>query len=165
MMQRVQESPINRRHFVGGSDARVIMGQDEKALIRLWQEKRGNVAPAPTRRMGRNPANYLRPGFFTNCDLRKRTPAPPPLLSMNSIPAASNAWLRVETVNSSGVNPLPAVFVSSAQPHDTVGTAPNSTTSSGANTDGGFDPFMLSGAPCLCCTPGGATPMCRRISG
>jgi predicted phage-related endonuclease len=45
MLQRVQESPIDRRHFVGGSDARVIMGQDEKALIRLWHEKRGEVGP------------------------------------------------------------------------------------------------------------------------
>jgi hypothetical protein len=45
MLQRVQENPINRRHFIGGSDARVIMGQDEKALIRLWQEKRGEVGP------------------------------------------------------------------------------------------------------------------------
>src|SRR5271169_4345879 len=35
----------DRRHFIGGSDARVIMGQDEKALIRLWQEKRGEVGP------------------------------------------------------------------------------------------------------------------------
>jgi predicted phage-related endonuclease len=33
----------NRRDFIGGSDARIIMGQDEKALIRLWQEKRGEV--------------------------------------------------------------------------------------------------------------------------
>jgi hypothetical protein len=36
---------LDRRHFIGGSDARVIMGQDEKALIRLWQEKRGEVGP------------------------------------------------------------------------------------------------------------------------
>jgi predicted phage-related endonuclease len=35
----------NRRHFVGGSDARIIMGQDEAALIRLWREKRGEVEP------------------------------------------------------------------------------------------------------------------------
>jgi hypothetical protein len=28
----------HRRDFIGGSDARIIMGQDEKALIRLWQE-------------------------------------------------------------------------------------------------------------------------------
>ena len=35
----------DRRDFIGGSDARVIMGQDEKALIRLWQEKRGEVGP------------------------------------------------------------------------------------------------------------------------
>ena len=32
--------------FVGGSDARIIMGGDEAALIRLWQEKRGEVEPA-----------------------------------------------------------------------------------------------------------------------
>jgi putative phage-type endonuclease len=35
----------HRRDFIGGSDARIIMGQDEKALIRLWQEKRGEVGP------------------------------------------------------------------------------------------------------------------------
>src|SRR6195256_6091623 len=34
---------VNRRHFVGGSDARIIMGKDEKALHRLWREKRGEV--------------------------------------------------------------------------------------------------------------------------
>jgi hypothetical protein len=33
------------RHFIGGSDARIIMGQEEKALIRLWQGKRGEVGP------------------------------------------------------------------------------------------------------------------------
>jgi predicted phage-related endonuclease len=33
----------NRRSFVGGSDARTIMGDDEAALLRLWQEKRGEV--------------------------------------------------------------------------------------------------------------------------
>jgi predicted phage-related endonuclease len=35
----------NRRSFIGGSDARIIMGQDEAALIRLWQEKRGEIQP------------------------------------------------------------------------------------------------------------------------
>jgi putative phage-type endonuclease len=35
----------DRRDFIGGSDARIIMGQDEKALIRLWKEKRGEVGP------------------------------------------------------------------------------------------------------------------------
>jgi predicted phage-related endonuclease len=34
-----------RRHFIGGSDARIIMGKDEAALLRLWKEKRGEVAP------------------------------------------------------------------------------------------------------------------------
>ncbi len=36
---------LNRRSFIGGSDARVIMGEDEAALVRLWQEKRGEVEP------------------------------------------------------------------------------------------------------------------------
>jgi len=34
-----------RRSFIGGSDARIIMGNDEAALIRLWREKRGDVGP------------------------------------------------------------------------------------------------------------------------
>src|SRR5258705_13155463 len=34
-----------RRSFIGGSDARVIMGSDEAALLRLWREKRGEVEP------------------------------------------------------------------------------------------------------------------------
>jgi predicted phage-related endonuclease len=38
-------SQPSRRKFIGGSDARIIMGQDEKALIRLWQEKRGELGP------------------------------------------------------------------------------------------------------------------------
>ncbi|MFZ0423966.1 MAG: YqaJ viral recombinase family protein [Xanthobacteraceae bacterium] len=38
--------PADRRHFIGGSDARTIMGNDEAALVRLWQEKRGEVEPA-----------------------------------------------------------------------------------------------------------------------
>jgi len=33
----------DRRYFVGGSDARIIMGHDEVALVRLWREKRGEV--------------------------------------------------------------------------------------------------------------------------
>ena len=34
-----------RRSFIGGSDARIIMGDDEPALLRLWREKRGEVEP------------------------------------------------------------------------------------------------------------------------
>jgi predicted phage-related endonuclease len=36
---------LERRSFIGGSDARVIMGHDEVALVRLWQEKRGEAEP------------------------------------------------------------------------------------------------------------------------
>lgn len=35
----------DRRTFIGGSDARIIMGDDQDKLIRLWQEKRGEVDP------------------------------------------------------------------------------------------------------------------------
>jgi predicted phage-related endonuclease len=36
---------FNRRAFIGGSDARIIMGDDEAGLVRLWREKRGEVEP------------------------------------------------------------------------------------------------------------------------
>ena len=41
--RRSQEQ--NRRQFLGGSDARIIMSPDEAALIRLWKEKRGEAEP------------------------------------------------------------------------------------------------------------------------
>jgi predicted phage-related endonuclease len=34
-----------RRNFIGGSDARIIMGDDEAALVRLWREKCGEAEP------------------------------------------------------------------------------------------------------------------------
>ena len=36
---------VLRRSFIGGSDARIIMGDDEAALLRLWREKRGEAEP------------------------------------------------------------------------------------------------------------------------
>ena len=35
----------DRRGFIGGSDARIIMSPDAAALIRLWKEKRGEAEP------------------------------------------------------------------------------------------------------------------------
>ena len=40
----MSQLPI-RNSFIGGSDARVIMGDDEADLVRLWREKRGEVEP------------------------------------------------------------------------------------------------------------------------
>ena len=37
--------PSERRAFIGGSDARIIMGNDGEALLRLWREKRGEAGP------------------------------------------------------------------------------------------------------------------------
>ncbi len=39
------DSTQSRRSFIGGSDARIIMGTDEAALLRLWREKRGEAEP------------------------------------------------------------------------------------------------------------------------
>ena len=39
------KSSGDRRSFIGGSDARIIMGDDEVALLRLWREKRGEAEP------------------------------------------------------------------------------------------------------------------------
>jgi len=39
----IRTSNSDRRSFIGGSDARIIMGDDESALLRLWREKRGEV--------------------------------------------------------------------------------------------------------------------------
>ena len=41
----VRFNPNDRRHFIGGSDARIIMGDDETVLLRLWREKRGEAEP------------------------------------------------------------------------------------------------------------------------
>src|SRR5208282_3884776 len=50
VMSEISTAPRNvltvnseRRAFIGGSDARTIMGDDEGALLRLWREKRGEV--------------------------------------------------------------------------------------------------------------------------
>ena len=40
-----QESSMGRRAFIGGSDARIIMGDDQAGLIHLWREKRGEIEP------------------------------------------------------------------------------------------------------------------------
>src|SRR5262249_34004880 len=37
--------PVDRSSFIGGLDARIIMGADEAALVRLLQEKRGEAEP------------------------------------------------------------------------------------------------------------------------
>jgi predicted phage-related endonuclease len=45
-MPRIDRNTVKRDrcHFIGGSDARIVMGKDEKALLRLWREKRGEEA-------------------------------------------------------------------------------------------------------------------------
>ncbi len=66
MHNEIIADPANRRSFIGGSDARTIMGDDEAALLRLWREKRGEVRPRGPLRQPHCPAWV--------CD---RTPQPP----------------------------------------------------------------------------------------
>src|SRR5438874_1118864 len=44
MTQNKRSWTLDRRFFIGGSDARIIMGSDEAALTQLWREKRGEAA-------------------------------------------------------------------------------------------------------------------------
>jgi predicted phage-related endonuclease len=44
-LRKMPKGKFERRYFIGGSDARIIMGSDEAALVRLWREKRGEVEP------------------------------------------------------------------------------------------------------------------------
>jgi len=43
----VRVKPADRRYFIGGSDARVIIGGDEAALLRLGRKKRGDESEDP----------------------------------------------------------------------------------------------------------------------
>ena len=46
MPSKQESKGYDRRYFIGGSDARIIMGKDERALLALWREKRGeSVGP------------------------------------------------------------------------------------------------------------------------
>ncbi len=45
MIEFYDRNNFARTSYVGGSDAKTIMGGDEAALIRLWREKRGEIEP------------------------------------------------------------------------------------------------------------------------
>src|SRR5262245_7397006 len=58
------ENPSGPRVFGGGSDAVIIMGNDEAALIRLWREKRGEAEPQDlVRQLGRAAGRRHRGGY------------------------------------------------------------------------------------------------------
>src|SRR5829696_6176962 len=45
-MEKGMNSQLSdRRSYLGGSDARTVLGKDEAALLRLWHEKRGEIEP------------------------------------------------------------------------------------------------------------------------
>jgi hypothetical protein len=96
MHKKLLADSESRRSFIGGSDARIIMDQDEKALTCLWQEypERHQERAVP----GEAPPYF--PGFFL-IGSRSLTPGPPPFSSMNSTPAFSRTLLMFESVSGS----------------------------------------------------------------
>ena len=56
LRQFTKFNPADRRHFIGGSDARIIMGDDEARLVRLWREKRGEIEAGGPVGQSRRPA-------------------------------------------------------------------------------------------------------------
>src|SRR6266568_4120084 len=76
-----------RRAFIDGSEAQIILGDDEAALLRLRRERH---------------RGYLRLRGF-----RKRTPSPPPFSSRNTMPAASSARCSLARASSETRGPVP----------------------------------------------------------
>jgi len=124
---------VDRREFIGGSDARIIMGNDQVALERLWREKRGEVEPddlsgnlivqlglatdserhAVRRIIPTGTSAYL---WFLTVDgfrsgFRRRTPGPPPFSSMNSTPARLSTSSIVASVAASPAYRPTSIFV------------------------------------------------------
>ena len=62
-LPNVEINRINRRFFIGGSDARVIMGDDEAALVRLWREKRGEIVVTSSFSSGSPPRTSIAAGM------------------------------------------------------------------------------------------------------
>jgi len=103
------KNALNRRLFIGGSDARIIMSPDEAALIRLWKEKRGEAEPedlsenlvvqlgVATEALNRAwwRAFQIDPVAFVVSGSRKRTPFP----GRKSMPAASSAFFTSSRVD------------------------------------------------------------------
>jgi len=93
----------DRRAFIGGSDPRIIMGDDQAALLRLWREKRGEAVRARLK-----PASITIDYFprFAFTGARSRTPGPPPFWSMNTTPATSSAFRKAASfAGVTGISP------------------------------------------------------------
>jgi hypothetical protein len=69
----IRFNPKDRRTFVGGSDARIIMGNDEANLIQLWREKRGEAEPEDLLAQWRDHGFGVRPLIFGGQSRRPST--------------------------------------------------------------------------------------------
>ena len=121
----------HRRAFIGGSDARVIMGNDEVALVRLWREKRGEVEPED---LSGNLVVQL--GIVTEATvriLRAAEGATPVLFGFPSSEAAGSAVAGI------GISPTPSGASASMIAFITVGVAATVPPSPTPFTPIGFD--------------------------
>ena len=111
----------SRRHFLGGSGARIVMAPDEAGLIRLLKEERGEaetkirragsrVRISAARRQSAAQVRSLRPGslivrrlfkllsYFLHPGSPSRTPTPRPYPGVKTNPAAPIADRNFSTV-------------------------------------------------------------------
>ena len=84
-------SGIDRCQFIGGSDARTIMGDDQGALVRLWREKRGEIEPEEFLNADRHVGTMLR--------IRSHTTQISPLLSKNSSSSIIPRFTMLATIS------------------------------------------------------------------
>jgi hypothetical protein len=90
MTPRMLPDSANRRSSIGGSDARIIMGDDEAALEKSGRGRAGISTGTGTKRTSGKPGNGVGiqsyPQRVRLPGLRRRTPCPPPFSSMKSTP-------------------------------------------------------------------------------
>jgi hypothetical protein len=86
------------RHFIGGSDARVITGDDEGALRLLWQEKRGAAEPEDLS------GNPHRPAWATDRAGTKPSASPVPTAYTEFIAALAGHPPRTIPLNADAID-------------------------------------------------------------
>src|SRR5260370_39970231 len=69
--RRIRVKPADRRYFIGGSDARVIMGEDQAALLRLGGEKKAGTPTPAISGHHHVPAPPSNQSASTRCALRR----------------------------------------------------------------------------------------------
>ena len=94
----------DRRRFIGGSDARIIMSPDEAALIRLWKEKRGEAEPEDLA-ITSSSSSASPPKRSIGLGMSAIQGAPSPTSSAGSGIRSIDSWRRPSTASSTTSTP------------------------------------------------------------